>query len=73
MKDIYTFGRKPARRNYTIDDLRALKGSGKRLTMCNPGNEVEIRACVDAGIDLLTVWDNQMEIARQTRQRGMQM
>ncbi|MBT8434873.1 MAG: 3-methyl-2-oxobutanoate hydroxymethyltransferase [Gammaproteobacteria bacterium] len=65
MKDTYTFGRKPAQRNYTIDDLRALKGSGRRLTMCNPGNEVEIRACVDAGIDLLTVWDSQMEVARE--------
>ena len=28
MRDTYTFGRKPAQRNYTIDDLRALKGSG---------------------------------------------
>ena len=65
MKEIYTFGRKPAQRNYTIDDLQALKGSGRRLTMCNPANEVEIRACVDAGIDLLTVWDNQMEQARE--------
>ena len=65
MKDIYTFGRKPAKRNFTIDDLRALKGSGRRLTMCNPANEIEIRACVDAGIDLLTVWDDQMDVARE--------
>jgi 3-methyl-2-oxobutanoate hydroxymethyltransferase len=65
MKDIYDFGRKPAKRNFTIDDLRALKGSGKRLSMCNPANEIEIQACVDAGIDLLTVWDNQMEVARE--------
>jgi 3-methyl-2-oxobutanoate hydroxymethyltransferase len=65
MKEIYTFGRKPAQRNYTIDDLQGLKGSGKRLTMCNPGNEVEIRACVEAGIELLTVWDSQLEIARE--------
>ena len=65
MKDIYTFGRKPARRNYTIDDLRALKGSDRRLSMCNPGNATEIKACVDAGIDLLTVWDSQLEEARE--------
>ncbi|MDB0052994.1 hypothetical protein N9F04_04665 [Ascidiaceihabitans sp.] len=32
MKNIYTFGRKPAQRNYTVADLSALKGSGKRLT-----------------------------------------
>ncbi|MEM7172185.1 MAG: 3-methyl-2-oxobutanoate hydroxymethyltransferase [Pseudomonadota bacterium] len=65
MKRIYDFGRRPAKRNYTLADLRALKGSGKRLTMCNPKNATEIQACVDAGIDLLTVWDNQMEEARR--------
>lgn len=65
MKNIYTFARTPATRNYTVADLRALKGSGKRLTMCNPANETEIRACVDAGIDTLTVWDNQLERSRE--------
>ena len=65
MKDIYNFARKPGKRNYTLDDLQALKGSGKRLSMCNPANATEIRACVDAGIDLLTVWDNQMLEARE--------
>ena len=64
MKNIYTFGRKPAKRNYTVADLQALKGSGQRLSMCNPANETEIQACVDAQIDTLTVWDNQMELAR---------
>ena len=65
MKNIYTFGRKPAQRNYTIPDLRALKGSDARLTMCNPANETEIRACVDAGIDTIAVWDDQLAIARE--------
>lgn len=32
MKNIYTFGRKPAQRNFTVKDLQDLKGSGKRLT-----------------------------------------
>ena len=64
MKDIYTFGRKPAKRNFTIKDLQDLKGNGQRLTMCNPANEVEIRACVDAGIDTLTVWDRDIDLAR---------
>ena len=64
MKNIYTFGRKPAKRNYTVADLQALKGSGQRLSMCNPANDKEIQACVDAQIDTLTVWDNQMELAR---------
>jgi len=65
MKNIYTFGRKPGTRNFTIKDLQDLKGSGQRLTMCNPANEVEIRACVDAGIDTLTVWDRDIELARE--------
>lgn len=65
MKKIYDFARKPAARNYTIDDLRALKGSDIRLSMCNPSNAVEIQACVDAGIDVLTCWDDQVEEARR--------
>ena len=65
MKNIYTFGRMPGKRNYTVADLQALTGSDQRLTMCNPANETEIRACVDAGIDLLTVWDDQVELARE--------
>lgn len=64
MKTIYTFGRRPAQRNFTVADLKALKGSHTRLTMCNPANEAEIRACVEAGIDTLTVWDTQLELVR---------
>ncbi len=65
MKTIYTFGRRPAERNFTVADLKALKGSQTRLTMCNPANGAEIRACVEAGIDTLTVWDTQLELVRE--------
>ena len=65
MKNIYTFGRKPAQRNYTVADLQALKGSDQRLTMVNPANEAEFRACVEAGIDLLTVWDIHLDMCRE--------
>lgn len=65
MKRIYDLARRPAQRNYTIADLRALKGTGKKLTMCNPSNTIEAQACVDAGIDLLTAWDSQIEEVRQ--------
>ena len=64
MRNIYTFGRKPAQRNFTVKDLQDLKGSGRRLSMCNPANNAEIKACVEAGIDLLTVWDDQTESCR---------
>ena len=32
--------------------------------MCNPANETEIQACVDAGIDTLTLWVEHLELAR---------
>ncbi|MEM9277434.1 MAG: 3-methyl-2-oxobutanoate hydroxymethyltransferase [Pseudomonadota bacterium] len=65
MKRIYDFSRTPAKRNYTIADLQALKGSGRKLSMSNPANMIELQACLDAGIDLLVVWDEQIEEVRQ--------
>jgi 3-methyl-2-oxobutanoate hydroxymethyltransferase len=60
MKRIYDFSRNPAQRNYTVQDLRKLKGTGQKLSMANPANEDEIKACVEAGIDLLVVGADQM-------------
>ena len=65
MKRIYDFSRSPSARNYTIADLQALKGSGKKLSMSNPANADELRACIEAGIDLLVVWESQIEEVRQ--------
>ncbi|MEM6414854.1 MAG: 3-methyl-2-oxobutanoate hydroxymethyltransferase [Pseudomonadota bacterium] len=65
MKRIYDFSRTPARRNYTISDLRALKGSGKTLTMSNPDTTDQVKACVEAGIDLLLVDDENMDEVRR--------
>ena len=64
MKRIYDFSRTPTYRNYTIADLQALKGSNKKLSMSNPANEAELRACLEAGIDLLVVWESQIESVR---------
>lgn len=64
-KRIYDYGRKAAKRNYTIADLKALKGSGKKLSMSNPANATELQACIDAGIDLMVVWDSQLEECRE--------
>ena len=52
MKRIYAFSRNPAKRNYTISDLQALKRTPKKLTMSSPANANETRACRDAGIDI---------------------
>ena len=65
MKRIYDFGRAPAQRNYTVADLKARKGNDTTLSMSNPANPTEIQACVDAGIDLMVVWADQLDEARQ--------
>ncbi len=65
MKRIYDFSRSPAKRNYTVADLRALKGSGRTLSMANPANNDELRACVEAGIDLFVVGADQMKDVRE--------
>ena len=64
MKRIYSFARSPAVRNYTISDLQELKITGKKLTMTNPANADEIRACKDAGIDLFVVGMDQIDNVR---------
>lgn len=63
VKRIYDFGRRPTKRNYTVADLRALKGSGKKLSMSNPKDPSELQACLDASIDLLVELGECREIA----------
>ena len=65
LKRIYDFSRNPAARNYTVSDLQALKGTGKKLSMANPANNDEIKACVEAGIDLFVVGTEQIEDVRE--------
>ncbi len=65
MRRIYDFSRSPARRNYTVSDLQALKGSGTVLSMANPADNAEIEACVEAGIDLFVVGADQMADVRR--------
>jgi 3-methyl-2-oxobutanoate hydroxymethyltransferase len=65
MRRIYDFSRAPSTRNYTIADLKALKGSSRKLSMSNPANVAEVQACVEAGIDLLVVWESQIEEVRR--------
>lgn len=65
VKRIYDFSRTPAKRNYTVADLKALKGSGRTLSMANPADTDELRACVEAGIDLFVVGADQMADVRE--------
>lgn len=62
---MYDFGRTPAKRDYTVKDLQDLKGSGTVLSMSNPANEAELRACIEAEIDLLVVWAEQLDECRR--------
>ena len=64
MRTMYHFGREPAKRNYTVADLKALKGTGKKLSMSNPADVPETLACVEAGIDLLVAWDSRIDEVR---------
>ena len=64
MKRIYEFSRKPAIRNYSILYLQDLKVTGKKLSMANPSNADEIRACKEAGIDLFVVGMDQIDDVR---------
>jgi len=64
VKRIYDFSRKPAHRNYTVSDLKALKKTNLKLTMANPANKEEIKACVEAGIDLFVIGPRSIEELR---------
>ncbi|MDE0694531.1 MAG: 3-methyl-2-oxobutanoate hydroxymethyltransferase [Boseongicola sp.] len=65
MKRIYDFSRSPAKRNHTIQDLQALKGSGRKLSMANPADIDQVRACVEAGIDLFVTGSDLLDDVRQ--------
>ena len=65
MKKIYDFSRQAAMRNYTVADLKALKGSGTTLSMANPADRAQIKACVEAGIDLFVVGTDDLEDVRE--------
>ena len=64
-KRIYDFSRSPAKRNYTISDLQNLKNTGEKLSMANPANAAEVRACVEAGIDLFVIGQDDIEMTRE--------
>jgi len=65
MKRIYDFSRTSSASNYMVAALQAVKGSGTKLSMSNPTNADKLRACVEAEIDLLVVWERQIEEVRR--------
>lgn len=55
MKNIYTFGGKPAQRNLTLADLRQAKAMGRKLVQANAMELAEAAAVGSAGIDIMSV------------------
>ena len=60
---IYTYGGKPARRNFTVADMTALKGGPKLCQTC-PATEEEAAACAAVGIDVLNTADADLPAVR---------
>ena len=63
LRRIYTYGGKPALRNFTVADLIALKGSAKLCQTC-PATEEEAVACEAVGIDVLNTSDADLPAVR---------
>ena len=66
MKNIYTFGGQPARRNLTVADLRAAKGK-RVLTEVSAYTAEEGAAASAAGIDIIC---DRQPTNRRGAQRG---
>ena len=60
---IYTYGGKPAERNFTVADLVALKGKATLCQTC-PGTQEEAAACEAAEIDVLNTSDADLPAVR---------
>ena len=60
---IYTYGGRPAQRNFTVADMTALKG-GARLCQTCPATEEEAAACEAVGIDVLNTSDADLPTVR---------
>ena len=63
LKDIYTYGGFPAKRNLTVADIIACKGR-KTLTQVSAVDRAEAAACEAMGIDLITIWDRDIHEVR---------
>ena len=64
MKNIYTYGGRPARRNLTVACIQANKAAGVKMTQVSALNGDEAAACVAQGIDLITIADLDIDEVR---------
>ncbi|MEX3012052.1 3-methyl-2-oxobutanoate hydroxymethyltransferase [Hoeflea sp. TYP-13] len=57
LKNIYTYGGRPAQRNLTVACLQANKAAGIKMTQVSAQTREEAEACERLGIDLITIAD----------------
>ncbi len=63
MRNIYTYGGQPARRNLTVADIIAEKGH-RKFTQVSAANIEEAGACADQNIDIISIWDTDISDIR---------
>ncbi|MDC1287535.1 3-methyl-2-oxobutanoate hydroxymethyltransferase [Gammaproteobacteria bacterium] len=63
LKNIYTYGGKPAQRNLTVADFIHDRGI-RKFTSTVPGTQEEAEACAAAEIDHLSVWNTLTSVIR---------
>ncbi|MDO7555860.1 MAG: hypothetical protein MUR16_07070, partial [Oceanospirillaceae bacterium] len=56
MKNIYTYGGFPAKRNLTVADIIDNKGQ-RRMSMTDACTREQAEICESVGIDVLNIWD----------------
>ncbi|WP_343561637.1 3-methyl-2-oxobutanoate hydroxymethyltransferase [Kiloniella sp. b19] len=64
MKNIYTYGGHPARRNLTVADLQQAKAGGRKLTQVDAATTEEARMLAGIGVDVITIADLDIEAVR---------
>ena len=64
MKNIYTYGGRPAKRNLTVADIQANKASGIKMTQVSAQTREEAEVLEQLGIDLITIADTDIDEIR---------
>ncbi|KIC12838.1 hypothetical protein RA19_00035 [Leisingera sp. ANG-M1] len=65
MKNVYTYGGQPARRNLTVSCIQANKAAGVKMTQVDAQTEEEAATLEALGIDLITIADVDIEAIRR--------
>lgn len=64
MKNIYTYGGKPARRNLTMACIQTNKASGHKMVQVDAATEEEAALLERMGVDLITIADSDIDVVR---------